>query len=95
MRYQVAHRLKALQWRRQLPRNGGGAKGAGGLEVEPPEKFLGPCPFYVRKHPFYRQKMPMLTAGGTPFNCKSTLRSSKTVKILGFLMTNVANKAVC
>ena len=32
--------------------------------------------------------------GGTLFNCSSTLRSSKTVKILGFLMTNVANKAM-
>ena len=36
----------------------------------------------------------MFTAEGTLFKCNSTLRSSETVKILGFLMTNVANKAM-
>ena len=36
----------------------------------------------------------MFTAGGTLFKCNSTLRSGETVKILGFLMTNVANKAM-
>ena len=36
----------------------------------------------------------MFTAGGTLFKCNSTLRSSETVKILRFMMTNVANKAM-
>ena len=36
----------------------------------------------------------MFTAGGTLLKCNSTLRSSETVKILGFMMTNVANKAM-
>ena len=36
----------------------------------------------------------MSTAGGTLLKCNSTLRSSETVKVLRFLMTNVANKAM-
>ena len=55
---------------------------------------MGPRPFYARKRPFYQQGTLMFTAGGTLFKCNSTLRSSETVKILGFMMTNVANKAM-
>ena len=36
----------------------------------------------------------MFTAGGTLCKCKPTLKSSETVKILGFLMNNVTNKAM-
>ena len=43
---------------------------------------------------FTDRETPMFTAGGTLFKCNSTLRSSETVKILRFLMTNVANKAI-
>ena len=59
-----------------------------------PEKFLRRRPFFAGKRPFYGQGTPMFAAGGTLFKCNSTSRSSETVKILGFLMTNVANKAM-
>ena len=71
----------------------GGRRGFGCPGAEP-GKIIGTTPFYARKRPFYRQETPMFTAGGTLFKCNSTLRSSETVKILGFLMTNVANKAM-
>ena len=82
-----------MQWQHQLPRNGGtkGGQGSGGGA---PRKIFGPRPFYARKCPFYRQGTPVFTAGGTLFKCNSTLRSSKTVKIMGFLMTNFAKIAM-
>ena len=78
------------QWRRQ-PRRNGGRRGTG---VWGTEKFWDHALFYATKRPFYRQGTPMFKAGGTLFKCNSTLRSSETVRILGFLMTNIANKAM-
>ena len=64
-----------------------GARGSGGSDH---------ALFYARKRPFYRQGMPMFTAGE---RCAvrmqlNIIRSSETVKILGLLMANVANKAM-
>ena len=72
----------------------GGRRGIRGPRAESPEKLWDHALFYARKRPFYRQRTPMFPAGGTLFKCNSTLRSSETVKILGFLITNVANKAM-
>ena len=36
----------------------------------------------------------MFTAGGTLLKCNLTLRSSETIKILRFLITKIANKAM-
>ena len=71
-----------------------GAKGDRGSGGGPPGKIVGTTPFYDRKRPFYRQGMPMFTTRGTLFKYNLTLRSSETVEILGFMMTNVANKAM-
>ena len=75
------------QWRRQPSRNGGDEGGSVVRGCKSRKNFWDQALFYARKRPLYRQ--------GTLLICNSTLRSSETVNILGFLMTNVANKATC
>ena len=87
--------LGQFQWRRQPPRNGRDEEDRG-------SGFFGPCPkifwtmpyFMLGNAPFTDRERPCLQKGGTLFKCNSTLRSSETVKILGFLMTNIANKVM-
>ena len=86
-----------VQWRRQPPRNGGTKedRGSGNVGTKGDRKNLWDHALFTLGNALLTDReTPMFTAGGTLFKCNSTLKSSETVKILRFLMTNVANKAM-
>ena len=74
-----------------------GDEGGWGVQGRSPRtNFWDHALSYARKRPFYRQGTPMFTAGGMLFKCNSMLRSSETVKILGFMMNQCCKQSfVC